>query len=133
LAFCSIFMWIWFSKYAVGAPICCASSTTGGSEGCAERLLADDAGELRAVAHGGRDLFHHRDPAEVRREDRDDIHLRHISRTLAYTALAETRCRADAASASGDVRDVMPATSMPRTLSSARKWNPLTNPPPMIP
>ena len=90
-----------------------------------ERLLADEAAQLRAVVDRRRDLFHHRDAAEVRREDRDDVDVRGPSRARSRTRAPSPRPRArtDAASASGGVRDVSPATSTPRTLSSARRWN----------
>ena len=62
---------------------------------------------------------------EVGVEDRDDVdvghHLPHARRTPAPRP--SPRARTDAASSCGGVRDVSPATSTPRTLSSARRWN----------
>ncbi len=43
------------------------------------------------------------------------------------------RARALSASSTGGVREVIPATSTPRTLSSARRWKADTKPAPTMP
>ena len=99
-----------------------------------ERLLTNQSAQLRTVAHRRRDLLHHLDPAQVGVEDRHHVDFgNHRPDALEHTHIPSPRDRAEATSSCGGVREVTPATSTPRTLSSARRWNCETKPEPIRP
>ncbi len=91
-AFWITFMWIWFSKYAVGAPISRASATT---RRASARLRASGFSQISPLSWAPsrtacRDLLHHVDAQEVGVEDRDDVDVsRHLAHTLEHPRLAE--------------------------------------------
>ena len=122
----SIFMWIWFSKYAVGAPISRASSTT---RRASARLRASGFSQIRP-----RSRAPSRTAAAISSitSTRQKFGLKiattstcgTISRTLSNTrASPSPRLAPTRASSCGGVRDVMPGDLDPADLSSARRWN----------
>jgi hypothetical protein len=129
-------MWIWFSKYAVGAPISRASSST---RRASVRLRASGFSQIRPER---------RAPARTASAtcSNDSTRVKFgpknattstcgtISAIEPNTRAGPRPCsRAKRASGSGGRREPSPATSTPRTCASARSWNALMKPPPTIP
>ena len=130
---CIDFMCSWFSKYAVRQP---TSSTSSITRRASARLRPSGFSQITP--------FRCAPPAATSSitATRQSLGAKtattstcgSISVTDSYTtASPRPRARALAASSWGGVREVIPATSTPRTLSRARRWKADTKPAPTMP
>jgi hypothetical protein len=129
-------MWIWFSKYAVGAPICDASLSI---RSASARLRAKGFSQIRPTIDAPDSAARAIASVALRRakfgQNRATTSTAAASSSIdSYTVPSPSPCsRTHAPSADGGVRDHRPATSTLRTWASARNWNWVMKPPPMIP